>query len=54
MDLLHLQLNKIQRQLAFVAIEPINWKGYVQTFSWLVALFESYLLYVVDPAPPFI
>lgn len=44
MDLLHTQLNKIQRQLAFVAVESINWKGYVQTFSWLVALFESYLL----------
>jgi STE24 endopeptidase len=47
MDLLHTQLNKIQQQLAFVAVDPINWKGYVQAFSWLVTLFESYLLYVL-------
>ena len=44
MDLLHSQLYKIQKQLAFVAIEPINWKAYVQSFSWGVTLFESYLL----------
>jgi len=47
MDLLHTQLNKIQQQLAFVAVDPINWKGYVQAFSWLVTLFESYLLCVL-------
>jgi hypothetical protein len=46
MDLLQTQLDKIQRQLAFVAVDPINWKGYVQASSWLVALFECYLLCV--------
>ncbi|KDR72916.1 hypothetical protein GALMADRAFT_252262 [Galerina marginata CBS 339.88] len=44
MDLLHTQLGNIQRHLAFVAVDPINWKLYVQTFSWAVTIFESYLL----------
>ncbi|KAK7032425.1 zinc metalloprotease [Paramarasmius palmivorus] len=44
MDLLHTNLAKIQRQLAFVAVDPIDWKFYVQIFSWGVTLFESYLL----------
>lgn len=44
MDLLHSQLDKIQHKLAFVAVENIDWKFYVQAFSWAVSLFESYLL----------
>ncbi|KAF4622317.1 hypothetical protein D9613_009267 [Agrocybe pediades] len=44
MDFLHTQLNNIQRHLAFVAVDPIDWKFYVQSFSWAVTLFESYLL----------
>ncbi|KAF9467610.1 peptidase family M48-domain-containing protein [Collybia nuda] len=44
MDLLHTQLSNIQRQLSFVSVDPINWKLYVQAFSWAVTLFESYLL----------
>ncbi|KAH9475229.1 CAAX prenyl protease 1 [Psilocybe cubensis] len=44
MDLLHSQLDIIQRKLAFVAVEDIPWKFYVQTFSWAVSIFESYLL----------
>jgi len=44
MDILHTQLSNIQRRLAFVAVEPINWKLYVQAFSWTVTFFESYLL----------
>ncbi|KAG6839963.1 hypothetical protein C0991_010003 [Blastosporella zonata] len=44
MDLLHTQLSKIQRHLAFVAVEPIDWKLGVQGFSWAVTLFETYLL----------
>ncbi|KAL0564470.1 zinc metalloprotease [Marasmius crinis-equi] len=44
MDILHTNLAKIQRQLAFVAVDPIDWKFYVQAFSWSVTLFESYLL----------
>ena len=44
MDILHTQLNNIQRHLAFVAVDDINWKFYVQLFSWSVSLFESYLL----------
>ena len=47
MDILHNQLNNIQRHLAFVATDPINWKLYVQVFSWTVTLFESYLLCAV-------
>ena len=45
MDILHTQLNNIQRHLAFVAVDDIDWKFYVQLFSWSVSLFESYLLY---------
>lgn len=44
MDLLDSQLAALQRQLSWVAVEPIDWKLYVQTSSWLVCLFESYLL----------
>ncbi|ESK84749.1 putative zinc metallo-protease [Moniliophthora roreri MCA 2997] len=44
MDLLHTNLAKVQHQLAFVAVDPIDWKFYVQIFSWGVTLFESYLL----------
>ncbi|KAI0919502.1 hypothetical protein AcV5_001554 [Taiwanofungus camphoratus] len=44
MDFLHTQLGVLQRQLAFVAVDPIDWKFYVQAFSWGVCLFESYLL----------
>lgn len=46
MDFLHTQLNAIQRQLSFVATDPLDWKLYVQVFSWAVTLFESYLVYV--------
>lgn len=45
MDFLHQQLALVQQQLAFVAVEPIDWKYYVQLFSWGVCLFESYLVY---------
>lgn len=45
MDLLHSQLAVLQARLAWVSTEPINWKFYVQAFSWGVCLFESYLLY---------
>ena len=44
MDFLHSQLAKLQKHLAFVQVDPINWKGYVQGFSWSVTLFETYLL----------
>ena len=44
MDFLHNQLNAVERHLAFVKTEPIDWKLYVQVFSWAVTLFESYLL----------
>ncbi|KAJ7226892.1 peptidase family M48-domain-containing protein [Mycena pura] len=44
MDFLHSQLARIQQQLAFVSVDPIDWKFYVQTISWAVTLFESYLL----------
>jgi len=44
MDILHSQLANIQKHLAFVQTEPIDWKLYVQAFSWAVTLFESYLL----------
>lgn len=47
MDILHTQLNNIQRHLAFVAVDDIDWRFYVQLFSWSVTLFESYLLYAV-------
>ncbi|OCH91553.1 hypothetical protein OBBRIDRAFT_774956 [Obba rivulosa] len=57
MDFLHTQLGALQRQLAFVAVDPIDWKTYVQVSSWAVCLFESYLLLrqyplYSKPAPP--
>jgi hypothetical protein len=48
MDALHSVLVQIQKQLAFVAVDPIDWKTYVQAFSWSVALFECYLLFVFE------
>ena len=48
MDFLHVQLATVQKQLAFVSTDPIDWKSYVQACSWAVCLFESYLLYVID------
>jgi STE24 endopeptidase len=44
MDILHVQLSNLQSHLAFVSVDPIDWKLYVQVFSWSVTLFESYLL----------
>ncbi|KAK2464946.1 hypothetical protein APHAL10511_003022 [Amanita phalloides] len=44
MDFLHTQLKVIQQELSFVATDPIDWKYYVQVFSWAVTLFESYLI----------
>lgn len=46
MDFLHAQLNVVQRQLAFVSVDQLEWKTYVQAFTWSVCLFESYLLCV--------
>ena len=47
MDFLHTQLEALQRQLSWVQTDPIDWKLYVQAFSWTVCLFETYLLCVV-------
>jgi STE24 endopeptidase len=47
MDILHNQLQVIQRNLSFVSTDPIDWKLYVQVFAWSVTLFESYLMCVV-------
>ncbi|KZP23906.1 hypothetical protein FIBSPDRAFT_785159 [Athelia psychrophila] len=44
MEFLHTQLSTLQKHLAFVTTDSINWKGYVQGFSWTVTLFETYLL----------
>ena len=44
MEFLHAQLATLQRHLAFVAVDPIDWKFYVQLSSWGICLFESYLL----------
>jgi STE24 endopeptidase len=44
MDFLHTQLATLQKHLAFVTTDAINWKGYVQGFSWAVTLFETYLI----------
>ncbi|TFK71002.1 metalloendopeptidase [Pluteus cervinus] len=44
MDLLHAQLGRVQQHLSFVAVDPIDWKFYVQVFSWTITIFESYLL----------
>lgn len=35
----------LERKLTeFVSTEPVDWKFYVQVFTWSVCLFESYLL----------
>lgn len=35
----------LERRLTeFVSTEPVDWKFYVQVFTWSVCLFESYLL----------
>ncbi|KZT01940.1 uncharacterized protein LAESUDRAFT_730636 [Laetiporus sulphureus 93-53] len=60
MDFLHTQLDVLQKHLAFVAVEPIDWKTYVQVSSWLVCLFEvsyvirlrQYPLYSKTAPPP--
>ena len=41
-----------QKLTEFVSTEPVDWKFYVQVFTWSVCLFESYLLYVPSPATP--
>jgi len=33
-----------QKLTDFVSTEPVDWKFYVQVFTWSVCLFESYLL----------
>ena len=33
-----------QKLMEFVSTEPVDWKFYVQVFTWGVCLFESYLL----------
>jgi hypothetical protein len=48
MDILHAQLTAIQRRLAFVQTDPIDWRTQVLVFSWGICLFESYLLYVIS------
>jgi len=47
MDILHAQLAAIQRKLAFVQVDPIDWKTYVLVSSWAICFFESYLLYAL-------
>jgi len=38
-------MDSLQRQLSvFIATEAVDWKLYVQGFTWAVCLFESYLL----------
>ncbi|KAJ7577869.1 peptidase family M48-domain-containing protein [Mycena floridula] len=44
MDFLHSFLKNVQNRLSFVSVAPIDWVFYVQSFSWGVTLFESYLL----------
>lgn len=44
MDALHYQLQRIEKQLAWVQTEPIDWKLLVQCFTWAVTCWELYLL----------
>ncbi|KAJ6589032.1 metalloendopeptidase [Mycena capillaripes] len=44
MNFLNSQLGRVHQQLAFISVDPIDWKFYVQVISWARALFESYLL----------
>lgn len=50
MEFLNAGLDAVQRRLAFVAVEPIDWKLYLQACSWGVCLFESYLLCAFPPS----
>lgn len=55
MDFINSALDEIQRLIAPIALNPsINWKLYVQTFSWSITLFETYLLcafYILTTEP---
>ncbi|KAJ6589031.1 peptidase family M48-domain-containing protein [Mycena capillaripes] len=44
MNFLNSQFGRVQQQLAFISVDPIDWKFYVQVISWTRALFEAYLL----------
>jgi hypothetical protein len=44
--IIHRPLAAIQHRLSWVSTSPINWQGLVQSFSWAVCAFESYLMYV--------
>lgn len=44
MDFLHHQLARVEHNLAWVKTNDVDWKLYIQVFSWSVCLFESYLL----------
>ncbi|THH19549.1 hypothetical protein EW146_g1633 [Bondarzewia mesenterica] len=44
MDFLHSYITTLQRNLAWVSVDPIDWKFYVQVSSWSICIFESYLL----------
>jgi hypothetical protein len=44
MDILHTQLAALQHKLAWVSVDPVDWKLYAQVLSWSITLFESYLM----------
>jgi hypothetical protein len=44
MDILHAQLTALQHKLAWVSVDPVDWKLYAQVLSWSISLFESYLM----------
>lgn len=44
MDFVNSGLDAVQRQLAFVATDSVDWKHHVQFFSWSVCAIESYLI----------
>ncbi|KAI0043051.1 hypothetical protein FA95DRAFT_1499212 [Auriscalpium vulgare] len=44
MDFIHSGVAALQQRLSFIAVEPIDWQTYVVAFSWVICLFESYLL----------
>jgi hypothetical protein len=46
-------LAAIERRLAFVETEPIDWRQLVLAFSWGVCIFESYLLFVLHLLPQY-
>ena len=44
MEKLSAPVDFVQNQLSFIRTAPIDWKGIIIAFTWLITGFESYLM----------